>query len=185
MVQSEGWLEEPVGLVWTYSGPWSAALGSAGDLTRWCRQAAGQELVDDRAVRPLCDHPSRDVGFEVVVADRIAASRVRFRRTHNARVSRPRIRVAAYVIRHRAAPELLVFDHVGMPQAPTQVPSGGVQPGEDLEQAVVREVFEGGTAGIRQKGIVGSRCSWLEQVRNDARASGSGVGRVAVLGGSW
>ncbi|SEG72492.1 ADP-ribose pyrophosphatase YjhB, NUDIX family [Thermomonospora echinospora] len=46
------------------------------------------------------------------------------------------------MIRHRTVPELLVFDHVGMPQAGTQVPAGGVQPGEELEQAVLREVFE-------------------------------------------
>jgi ADP-ribose pyrophosphatase YjhB (NUDIX family) len=60
----------------------------------------------------------------------------------NAGVSLPRIRVAAYVIRHRAVSELLVFDHVGMPQAGTQVPAGGVHPGEELEQAVLREVAE-------------------------------------------
>ena len=33
----------------------------------------------------------------------------------DAGMSRPRIRVAAYVIRHRAVPEVLVFDHVGIP----------------------------------------------------------------------
>lgn len=54
----------------------------------------------------------------------------------------PRIRVAAYVIRHATVPELLVFDHVGIPEAGTQVPAGGVQPGEDLRQAVLREVAE-------------------------------------------
>ncbi|WP_406328034.1 NUDIX domain-containing protein [Streptomyces sp. NBC_01617] len=54
----------------------------------------------------------------------------------------PRIRVAAYVIRHSTVPELLVFDHLGMPEAGTQVPAGGVRPGEDLRQAVVREVAE-------------------------------------------
>jgi 8-oxo-dGTP pyrophosphatase MutT (NUDIX family) len=54
----------------------------------------------------------------------------------------PRLRVAAYVIRHRAVPELLVFDHVGMPEAGTQIPAGGVHPGEDLRQAVLREVAE-------------------------------------------
>ncbi|QKG19957.1 NUDIX hydrolase [Actinomadura verrucosospora] len=57
-------------------------------------------------------------------------------------MTRPRIRVAAYVIRHRAVSELLVFDHVGMPQAGTQIPAGGVRPGEHLEQAVLREVAE-------------------------------------------
>lgn len=60
----------------------------------------------------------------------------------NAWVTRPRLRVAAYVIRHRAIPELLVFDHLGLPQAGTQIPAGGVHPGEELEQAVVREVVE-------------------------------------------
>lgn len=52
----------------------------------------------------------------------------------------PRIRVAAYVIRRDR--ELLVFDHVGMPEAGTQIPAGGVRPGERPEQAVLREVFE-------------------------------------------
>ncbi|MEV4251804.1 NUDIX domain-containing protein [Spirillospora sp. NPDC049652] len=55
---------------------------------------------------------------------------------------RLRIRVAAYVIRQRDVPELLVFDHVGMPQAGTQVPAGGVRPGEELDRAVLREVPE-------------------------------------------
>jgi RimJ/RimL family protein N-acetyltransferase/8-oxo-dGTP pyrophosphatase MutT (NUDIX family) len=54
-----------------------------------------------------------------------------------------RVRVAAYVV--RAAPsglELLVFDHVGAPQAGRQVPAGGVRAGEPLEAAVRREVAE-------------------------------------------
>ncbi|MFJ3086718.1 NUDIX domain-containing protein [Streptomyces sp. NPDC086838] len=54
----------------------------------------------------------------------------------------PRIRVAAYVVRRRAVPELLVFDHVGMPEAGTQVPAGGVEAGEALDDAVLREVAE-------------------------------------------
>ncbi|GGX69697.1 hypothetical protein GCM10010358_25250 [Streptomyces minutiscleroticus] len=62
--------------------------------------------------------------------------------TDNAGTTRPRVRVAAYVIRHRAVPELLVFDHVGVPEAGTQVPAGGVKPGEGLEEAVLREVAE-------------------------------------------
>ncbi|MFI1023413.1 NUDIX hydrolase [Streptomyces olivaceus] len=57
-------------------------------------------------------------------------------------MTRPRFRVAAYVIRRRAVPELLVFDHIGMPEAGTQVPAGGVKPGEGLEGAVLREVAE-------------------------------------------
>lgn len=54
----------------------------------------------------------------------------------------PRIRVAAYVIRVRTVAELLVFDHVGMPEAGTQVPDGGVEPGEELASAVLREAAE-------------------------------------------
>ncbi|MBO2451072.1 NUDIX domain-containing protein [Actinomadura barringtoniae] len=57
-------------------------------------------------------------------------------------MTRPRRRVAAYVIRERAVPELLVFDHVGIPRAGTQIPAGGVEPGEELERAVLREVAE-------------------------------------------
>ncbi|MEU0300505.1 NUDIX domain-containing protein [Streptomyces sp. NPDC006175] len=57
-------------------------------------------------------------------------------------MSRPRIRVAAYVIRRREGAELLVFDHVGMAEAGTQIPAGGVEPGEELPRAVLREVAE-------------------------------------------
>lgn len=61
---------------------------------------------------------------------------------NNERMTRPRIRVAAYVVRHHSVPELLVFDHVGTPAAGTQVPAGGVGPDEELELAVLREVAE-------------------------------------------
>jgi ADP-ribose pyrophosphatase YjhB (NUDIX family) len=62
--------------------------------------------------------------------------------TDDVEMTRPRIRVAAYVIRLRAVPELLVFDHIGMPEAGTQVPAGGVISGEGLDKAVLREVAE-------------------------------------------
>jgi ADP-ribose pyrophosphatase YjhB (NUDIX family) len=52
------------------------------------------------------------------------------------------LRVAAYVIRPRPQPELLVFEHTDVPEAGTQVPAGGVNSGEDLAQAVLREVSE-------------------------------------------
>ena len=56
---------------------------------------------------------------------------------------RVRVRVAAYVLRAAAiGPELLVFDHVDVPEAGTQVPAGGVRAGEPLEEAVRREVAE-------------------------------------------
>ncbi|MER5624336.1 NUDIX domain-containing protein [Streptosporangium sp. NPDC002544] len=66
---------------------------------------------------------------------------------------RPRIRVAAYIIRYRSAPELLVFDHVGMPEAGTQVPAGGVRPDESLQQAVLREVTE--ETGLTGLSVIG------------------------------
>ncbi|MET9243887.1 NUDIX domain-containing protein [Nonomuraea sp. NPDC003709] len=68
-------------------------------------------------------------------------------------MSGPRIRVAAYVLRYRSTPELLVFDHVGAPEAGTQVPAGGVLPDESLEQAVLREVAE--ETGLTEVAIVG------------------------------
>lgn len=63
----------------------------------------------------------------------------------------PRVRVAAYVIRQSAAgPELLVLDHVGIPEAGTQVPAGGVRPGETLAEAAIREVAEEtGLTGVK------------------------------------
>ncbi|MFJ4841553.1 NUDIX domain-containing protein [Streptomyces sp. NPDC088746] len=67
-------------------------------------------------------------------------------------MSTPRIRVAAYVIRRREAAELLVFDHVGMADAGTQVPAGGVEPGEELSHAVLREVAE--ETGLLTAGVV-------------------------------
>lgn len=73
---------------------------------------------------------------------RPACDGVRPRATDNKRMTHPRIRVAAYVIRHRSVPELLVFDHVGTPAAGTQVPAGGVGPDEEPELAVLREVAE-------------------------------------------
>jgi ADP-ribose pyrophosphatase YjhB (NUDIX family) len=55
----------------------------------------------------------------------------------------PRVRVAAYVIRHTGSgPQLLVFDQIGILDAGTQVPAGGVEPGESLQDAVLREVAE-------------------------------------------
>ncbi|MGW6316400.1 NUDIX hydrolase [Streptomyces sp. NPDC055099] len=65
----------------------------------------------------------------------------------------PRIRVAAYVIRQGDAPELLVFDHVDEPEAGTQIPAGGVQPGEGLEEAVIRETSE--ETGLQTVRVVG------------------------------
>ncbi|MFJ6512969.1 NUDIX domain-containing protein [Streptomyces sp. NPDC091406] len=64
----------------------------------------------------------------------------------------PRVRVAAYVIRRHPSPALLVFDHMDFPEAGTQVPAGGVAPGEDPERAVLREVAE--ETGLRGARVV-------------------------------
>ncbi|WP_199749866.1 NUDIX domain-containing protein [Amycolatopsis sp. WAC 04169] len=66
----------------------------------------------------------------------------------------PRIRVAAYVLRYKAGLQLLVFEHQGMPEAGTQVPAGGVRPGEPLGQAARREVLE--ETGLTETVVVGS-----------------------------
>lgn len=54
-----------------------------------------------------------------------------------------RVRAATYVLRGRGTDrEVLVFDHVHYPDAGTQVPGGGVDPGETLDGAARREVLE-------------------------------------------
>jgi ADP-ribose pyrophosphatase YjhB (NUDIX family) len=54
-----------------------------------------------------------------------------------------RKRVVAYVTReHGGCNELLVFDHRGMPEVPTQVPAGRIDAHETLEEGVLREVEE-------------------------------------------
>ena len=52
-------------------------------------------------------------------------------------------KVLAYVTRGEGASlEILVFDHVGLPEAGVQVPSGSVEVGESLEVAARREALE-------------------------------------------
>jgi ADP-ribose pyrophosphatase YjhB (NUDIX family) len=54
-----------------------------------------------------------------------------------------RKRVSVYVTRERDdRTELLVFDHRGMPEVPTQVPAGRVDAHESLEAGALREVEE-------------------------------------------
>ncbi len=66
-------------------------------------------------------------------------------------ISFPRIRVAAYVIRHGVTgSRLLVVDHVAGLSTRTQVPAGGVAAGESTYAAVVRRLAqETGVTGAR------------------------------------
>lgn len=50
-----------------------------------------------------------------------------------------KIKVIAYITQ---AGRLLVFRHIHFPEAGVQVPAGTVEPGEDLEDALFREVAE-------------------------------------------
>ncbi len=62
-------------------------------------------------------------------------------------------RVLAYVTRERdGRKELLVFDHRDHPRAGTQVPAGRLEPGEDLEAGLLRELAE--EAGLDDARIV-------------------------------
>jgi 8-oxo-dGTP pyrophosphatase MutT (NUDIX family) len=64
-----------------------------------------------------------------------------------------RQRVLAYVTRERdGGKELLVFDHRDHPAAGTQVPAGRLDPGETLEQCLLRELHE--EAGIEDGMVV-------------------------------
>jgi len=64
-----------------------------------------------------------------------------------------RQRVLAYVTRaRRGRTELLVFDQRGDPEAGTQVPAGRLDPGESLEEGLLRELHE--EAGLDRVRIV-------------------------------
>ncbi|MFG2106652.1 NUDIX hydrolase [Micromonospora chersina] len=82
----------------------------------------------------------------------------------------PRLRVAAYVLRRTPeGPELLVFDHVDFPEAGTQVPAGGMEPGETPTQAAVREVAEEtGLTGVEAVAELGVS-EWPHPVTGRAR----------------
>ena len=68
----------------------------------------------------------------------------------------PRQRVACYVTRrHDGRLQLLVFDHAD-DDAGTQVPAGGIDPGESYAEAAVREVREEtGLTGVEVVGRLG------------------------------
>ena len=76
------------------------------------------------------------------------------------------VRVGAYILRpnDRGWQELLLFKHPDCPEAPLQVPGGGVEPNETLEAALYREVFEecglSQLTLIRELGVAG--ICWLQ-----------------------
>jgi ADP-ribose pyrophosphatase YjhB (NUDIX family) len=57
---------------------------------------------------------------------------------------RIRVSVGAFIIRKSALGlyELLLFQHPDCTEAPLQIPGGGVDPGESLECALYREIWE-------------------------------------------
>ncbi len=62
-------------------------------------------------------------------------------------------RVLAYVTRERHGnTELLVFEHRDHPEAGTQVPAGRIDPGETVEEGLLRELHE--EAGLDRVRIV-------------------------------
>jgi len=76
-------------------------------------------------------------------------------------------KVYAYILRNNpAGRQLLVFDHVDYPEAGTQVPGGTVEPGEDLNNAVLREILE--ESGLKDLRFVQK----LGVVRRDMREYG-------------
>ena len=83
-----------------------------------------------------------------------------------------RQRVLAYVTRERdGRTELLVFDHRDEPDSGTQVPAGRLDPGETLEEGLLRELHE--EAGldrlriVRELPILGE---WAERSRYENHA---------------
>ncbi|MBD1852987.1 NUDIX domain-containing protein [Cyanobacteria bacterium FACHB-502] len=69
------------------------------------------------------------------------------------------VRVGAYIIRQnpQGLHQLLLFRHPDCPEAPVQIPGGGVESQESLECALHREIFEecglSGLTIIRKLGV--------------------------------
>jgi ADP-ribose pyrophosphatase YjhB (NUDIX family) len=117
-------------------------------------------------------------------------------------------RVGAYIIRqhHQGFYQLLLFRHPDCPEAPIQIPGGGVEPGKLLEAALYREVFEEsglrdlqilrelGVAGIcwlqPQRLISQRHCFWLQAPAHtpdtwEHRVEGDGMDAGMVFSYFW
>lgn len=94
-----------------------------------------------------------------------------------------RQRVLAYITRNkRGITQLLVFEHADFPDAGIQVPAGGVETGEALEEAAVREVQE--ETGIENARIVRK----LTEEKNEAGNANNHVFHLiapADLANTW
>jgi 8-oxo-dGTP diphosphatase len=80
-----------------------------------------------------------------------------------------RQRVLAYVTRERnGVKELLVFDDDDHPRTGTQLPAGRLDPGETLEEGLLRELHE--EAGIERARVVRelARPAWPAKYENHA-----------------
>lgn len=74
-------------------------------------------------------------------------------------------RVGAFIIRQsQGNPELLLFHHPDCEEASIQIPGGGVEPGETVEEALYREIYEeSGLTDVRIVRQLGeSRRCWLD-----------------------
>lgn len=77
-------------------------------------------------------------------------------------------KVVTYITRQRNGQvQVLVFDHVDMPEAGTQVPAGTVEPGEQPEVAALREACEeAGLCNLTITRYLG-RCRWVCEERRE------------------
>lgn len=77
-------------------------------------------------------------------------------------------KVVAYVTREIAGVrQVLVFTHRAFREAGVQVPAGSVEPGENIEQALLREVQEESGLVFHETHRFLGRFEWLREDRNE------------------
>lgn len=77
-------------------------------------------------------------------------------------MQQPRQEAQCYVTRECSGRlQVLVFEHVGIPEAGVQVPGGGIEPGETPQEAALREAWEeSGLKGLRVQRYIGAFRWW-------------------------